>query len=181
MKKIKSSGRNSKDFCIMWGTLYNDKYKQYFHIRWLSDGIVFKRLMSTYSNLTLTKLIKFVFRDNGATTAFLRSTGYNIAVFERDINKYRQYVENGCVDEAELNLEIPYWDDSRFSFMSTCINSNDFESLLRIPYNSESRRTLRLFLQKVKRQDKKFFYKAKVYYKRWKRFASAKRRRIKDV
>ena len=162
----------------MWKTLYTRKYNQPFHIKWFPDGSAFKRLMSTYSNIEIKQLIEFAFKDSGKTTKFLRDTGYSISVFEREINKYRQYVGGGCVEESELDLDLSYWDDYRFSFLCTCINNNDLVSLLQVPYDDESDNSWRLLIEKVKRQDKSFLCKVKIYYRRWKVLTSTKRRRM---
>lgn len=181
MVKKKRKGRSSKDFCILWRSLYVDKYKQPFHIKWMLDGNVFKRLMSTYSNVVLLRLIKFSFKEDGSITNFLKSTGYSISVFERVVNQYRQHIEEGGITEAELDLQVPYWDDDRISFLFSCINKNDLNSLLQISYCTESKKMWKILIQKIKKQNASLSYKVKVYYKRWKTLTSTKRRRIKHV
>lgn len=163
-KKLKR--RTAKDFCSLWATLYQKKYNGNYHTKWLLDGAAFRRLMATYSNAVLTKMIKFVFNDDTTATTFLRSTGYNVVVFERGINQYYQLVTNKA---NKLTNEIPYWDDVKFSFIVTCVNSGDIASLKLFEYNEESNKTWMLLLRLVKEQNVEMSYKFELFYNKWKR------------
>lgn len=181
MLKKKFKSRNSRDFCNVWRRLYYEKYNEKFHIKWVLDGPAFRRLMSTYSNVTLMELIKFVFADNTNTTKFLRSTGYNVSIFERDVNKYYRYVKSGGIDVAKLNLDIPYWDNTDFSFIVNCVNSGDFEFLAKLNYSEETEETWLFLKATVKKQDPTMSLKFQIYYERWKRLSTVKRRRIRKL
>lgn len=177
-KTVKNvEGHTAKDFCTLWKLTYKAKCGKPFIINWVKDGNTFKKLMSVHNNLNIVKLIEFAFSDN-SVTSFLRSTGYSISVFIKEVNKYQQIMDEDFVDETQLNLDLPYWDDERFSFLVGCVDRGDLTSLVDNLNFEEFNGIWMLLMKKVEKQDSSFLTKIKIYYKLWKNFVNVDRTSI---
>ena len=165
LKRRKVNGRTAKDFVSMWRTLYWDKVGLTYNVSWVSDGSVFRRLMSTYSNSELLELVEFAFSDH-ETTKYLRDRGYPIRLFNSCVNTFLSALHDpvSSISKYDLELDTPYWDDSRTGYIWSKICDGDINAIVE---NVNDPYYWKLLLAKLSIQNGGVSTKVKRFYKMW--------------
>ena len=171
------NGRTSKDFCREWRALYNRETGCDYIINWFGDGSIFRKLQASFTNRELLELITFAFSGHSATE-YLRQQGFPIRLFPSQINTYQNLVKNPSsqLTNVELDIGIPYWNDTRTTYIWSCIVDSDLDSLIS---NIIDEAPWFLLLEKMKRQDGYVNEKTALFYKMWKLKETFKRTRVK--
>ena len=167
---------NSKDFCKLWSSHYYNKVGSNYLINWQKDGNTFKKLLSSIPPRLLRKLVKFAFSEH-PSTLYLRTSGYSISVLPTQINTFQSAMQSPelHIPKQELDLDVPYWNDSRTSYLWSCIVSGDLNSLID---NIETDYCWLILLNKLTEQKGWIPKKVSIFYERWKLKEDFSRSRI---
>jgi hypothetical protein len=133
--------------------------------------------MSDYTGPELSEIIEFAFSGHPATD-FLRSSGFPIRLLPSQINKFITSMKSPqkLVPEEDLELGIPYWNDSRTAYIWSHIQRGDIDSLIR---NITDDYYWALLLAKLERQNGFVPEKVDLYFKHWKMKLRFKRNAIR--
>lgn len=162
----KASGSNARDFCFYWRFLYEEKTSRSYRINFMVDCGIMKRLMSQHSNRVLRQLIKFTFSDHSSTD-FIRKEGYPIRLFPSQVSKFVAIMSSPGIEiaTAELQLETPYYEDGRTSYIWSRVREGDLTVLIQ---NSTNSYYWDLLIEKLRRQKGFVPRKVLLFYELWK-------------
>lgn len=167
-KKKTARRRNARDFVIIWARKYEQTVKFPYVINWLRDGQIFKKLIARFSDRQLIKLVGFAFSGD-RHTEYLEDKGYPLPLFFKMVNQFVPHALNssGCapIPDNELELDVPYWDDERVSYIFSKIIDSDLDAIIR---DVSDERLFHILVTKIKRQDGSVPKKVSVYFERWK-------------
>jgi hypothetical protein len=167
----------ARDFCNEWQRRASEATGTRYVVNRMSDGAVFKRLMAKFPNSTISKLINFSFSGH-KLTSFLKSQGYSIRLLPSQVNAFLNAISNPGVEIVpwELDLEVPYWKDTRIEFLYMSIAIGDIDTLIdriRGEYNWA------LLMEKMRVQAGGVPEKVTLFYEMWKIKERFNRTRIK--
>ena len=165
IKRRKVNGRTAKDFVNLWRRLYYEKVGLTYNVSWVLDTSVFRRLMATYSNLELLELVEFAFSDH-EVAKYLRDRGYPIRLFNSCINTFMSTLHDpvASIPKCDLELDTPYWDDSRTGYIWYKICDGDINAIVE---NVDDPYYWKLLLAKLSIQNGGVSAKTKRFYKMW--------------
>jgi hypothetical protein len=141
-------GRTAKDFINMWRRKYREATGKPYEVTWVLEGNIFKKLHSKLTSREIVDLIDFAFSGH-ESTRFLAGTGYSITAFRRCVNEF-QVQMRAEVSEMELDLDIPFWDDTRTSWLWSKIRHRKIEDIMAV---TDNKKEWMLLLEKMRRQD----------------------------
>ena len=164
-KRRKMKGRTAKDFVNLWRSHYKEKVGSEYYVSWGLDTSIFRRLMATYSNKELLELIEFAFSDS-QVTKYLRDRGYPINLFKSCVNTFSSALHDpvSSIPKWELELDTPYWDDSRISYIWAKICAGDINALVEYV---DDQYYWKLLLAKLLLQNGGVPKKVKKFYEMW--------------
>ena len=176
-KKTTNPRRTSKDFCTKWARLFRLEFGFAYKINWAGEGSVFRSLMSDFTGAQLTEIVEFAFSGHPATD-YLRSNGFAIRLLPSQINKFITAMKTPqrLVPEEDLELDIPYWDDSRTAYIWSHVKRGDLDPLIR---NITDDYYWALLLAKLERQNGFIPEKVELYFEHWKMKIGFKRTAIR--
>lgn len=160
------SGSNARDLCKRWASNYKDKTGCDFIINYPKDVYLFRRLISQVGRRTAKDLVDFAFSDHPSTD-YLRKNGYPLPLFYSNINTFQNIIKNpgSEIPLSELELDIPYWRDTRIEYIWSKIVWGDINALICTVTDDYY---WQLLLQKMKLQDGFINDKTQMFYDMWK-------------
>jgi hypothetical protein len=123
--------------------------------------------MSKYPDRVILQLIEFSFSDHQKAD-YIRSQGYPARLLPSQVNAFLQSIEKPGSDipEYDLHREVPFWDDTRTSYIWSCIKRGDLHALIK---NVKDEYYWELLFAKMRLvYDGETLPIADLYYKRWK-------------
>ncbi len=169
----RKKGRTAKDFFNMWRRKYREITGKPYEVTWVLEGNVFKKLHSKLTSREIIELIDFAFSGH-ESTRFLAGTGYSISVFRRCVNGFQVQMKAG-VSEWELDLEVPFWDDPRTSWLWSKIKHRKIDDIMR---NIDHEKDWLLLMEKMRLQDGCVSDEVLTLYNIWKRGGLIKRKAV---
>lgn len=166
-RKSTPQRKNSRDFVKMWAQKFYIATKQQYFVKWQKHILIMHRLQGTYKSKQLTKIIDFVF-SGAESMDYIKQSGYPIELLPNMVNKCIVEIENGpSIKTYELELDTPYWDDERTSYLFSRIKTADLPALIK---NVKQDFNWNLLLAKIEQQapDKEDLIKRiKFFRKMW--------------
>jgi hypothetical protein len=177
MPKKRNPKSTAKDFCFLWKWTYEQVIGSKFVIHWAADGSIFRRLISNLTNKQIRDVVDFAFSGH-PSTEYIRKQGFPIRLLPSQVQLYLSIIENPgiTIPEEDLDLEIPYWNDVRLSYLWSCVRESDINSLI---CNVTDEYYWELLFAKMRRQQGYITTKAKVFFEHWKDKRMLKRTAIK--
>lgn len=175
MKKPKP-GTNARDLVLYWARRYRETVGRNYFIRWMPDGSVFKRLLSTHKAPVIKRVIDFAFSGDDHTIWF-KNQGYSINLLPSVFNQFLSVCEKPwiSIDRYELETDTHYSADMRTEFIWSSIVEGNIEALI---CHITDEYYFHLLLAKIEAIDGSIPKKVMLFYEMWKNKEPLERTRI---